>query len=452
MTEAELRLPAVAIVGRPNVGKSTLFNRIVGRRRALVDDEPGVTRDRLEATAHWAGRWFTVVDTGGFEVESDAVLAERVRTQSLKAVAGAAVAVLVVDGRAGLAPADVEVARRIAETGQPILCVVNKIDGPQQHELPYEFFRLGLGEPLAVSAEHARGIDELLDRVVELLPERAAPEKPPALRLALIGRPNVGKSSILNRLLGEERAVVDTTAGTTRDSIDTALEADGQAYVLVDTAGIRRRSRIELRLEKASVTSAMRSMERADVVLLVVDASEGLTDQDARLARLAWERGRGLVLVANKWDTLPREHRDTAKFVAEARRRYPHLADVPAVTVSALLGTGLERLLPVALQVGRAYRLRLPTPRLNEVLGQAVSAAEPPLRRGKRARYYYAAPIGTSPPAIALFVNDPEHVTSSYLRYLENRIRQEFPLAGTPLRLSVRARPRKSRGARSASA
>ncbi|MGH7820158.1 MAG: ribosome biogenesis GTPase Der, partial [Candidatus Binatia bacterium] len=391
MTAAERRLPAVAIVGRPNVGKSTLFNRIVGRRRALVDDEPGVTRDRLEAGADWAGRRFTVVDTGGFEVEREAELLARVRAQSLEAVARADAAVLLVDGRAGLGPADREVARRIAETGKPVVCAVNKIDGAKQQELVYEFYRLGLGEPIAISAEHALGIDELLDRIVEVLPDRTAPEQPPALRLALVGRPNVGKSSILNRLLGEERAVVDATAGTTRDSIDTVLEVDGEAYVLVDTAGIRRRSRIYRRLERGAVSAAMRSMERADVVLLVVDAGEGLTDQDARLARLAWERGRGLVLVVNKWDLVPRDDRDPEKFFAEARRRYPHFGDFPALAVSALRGTRLDHVLPLARRVGEAFRFRLPTPRLNEVLGEAVAATEPPLRHGKRARYYYAA-------------------------------------------------------------
>ena len=452
MTERPSSLPAVAIVGRPNVGKSTLFNRIVGRRRALVDDAPGVTRDRLEAVAHWAGRSFVAVDTGGFEVEREAELLERIRGQSLKAVAEAEVALLVVDGRAGLAPADVAVARRLAETGKPIVCVVNKIDGAREEALAYEFFRLGLGEPVVVAAESGRRIDELLDRIVELLPDRGEGEEGPALRLALLGRPNVGKSSILNRLLGEERAVVDAVAGTTRDSIDSVLEKDGQRYILVDTAGIRRRSRIDLRLEKASAAAALHSMERADLALLVIDAGEAVTDQDARLARLCWERGRGLVLVVNKWDTLPREGRDPAKFLAEVRRRYRHLAEVPAVTVSALRGTGLEAIFPAARRVGEALRLRPPTPRLNDVIGQAVAAAEPPLHRGKRARYYYATAVGISPPTIALFVNDPELVTVSYLRYLENRIREAFPLEGAPLRLQLRARPRKSRAARSASA
>ena len=450
MSEAGAALPAVAIVGRPNVGKSTLFNRIIGRRQALVDHEPGVTRDRLLAHAEWAGREFTVIDTGGFEVESEAELARRVREQSLRAVAEACVVVFVVDGRAGVSPADVEVARLLAESGKPVVCAVNKIDGPRQAELPYEFFRLGLGDPQPVSAEHGRGIDELLDTIVAHLPAVTVVEDRPVLRVALIGRPNVGKSSILNRLVGEERALVDSAAGTTRDPIDTLLSVNGEKVLLVDTAGIRRRSRIALRLEKATVASALHSLDRADVALLVVDAGEGITEQDARLARLVWERGRGLVLVANKWDTLAHGDRDPRAFLAEARRLYPHLENVPAVVVSALRGAHLDELLPAARRVGEAHRLRLPTRRLNEVLGEAVAAVEAPIYRGKRARLYYATALGHAPPMIALFVNHPDHVTTAYLRYLEHRLRASFPLEGTPLRLMLRARPRAATGSRSA--
>ena len=435
-------LPAVAIVGRPNVGKSTLFNRIVGRRRALVDDEPGVTRDRLIARAEWAERRFAVIDTGGFEAESDAERAHRVRDQSLRAVADATVVLFVVDGRAGLSPADRAVARILAASGKPVVCVVNKVDGLKQEALAYEYFELGLGEPQPVSAEHGGGILELLDRIVEHLPAGEAREAAPALRVALVGRPNVGKSSILNRLVGDERALVDPAAGTTRDSIDTLVEAGGEAILLVDTAGIRRKSRIELRLEKASVASALQSLERADVVLLVVDAAEGIADQDARIARLVWERGRGLLLVVNKWDRVPSGTRDPQAFLAEAQRIYPHLAHVPAVVVSALRGTHLDEILPAARRVGKAHRLRLPTHRLNEVLGEALAAAEPPLHRGKRARVYYATGLGSSPPAVALFVNHPDHLTTAYLRYLENRLRAAFPLEGTPIRMMLRARPR----------
>ncbi|HUE40135.1 MAG TPA: ribosome biogenesis GTPase Der [Candidatus Binatia bacterium] len=441
-------LPAVAIVGRPNVGKSTLFNRIVGRRRALVDDEPGVTRDRLIARAKWADREFTIIDTGGFEAESERDLARRVRAQSLRAVADASVVLFVVDGRAGLSPADRAVARTLADSGKPVVCVVNKVDGLKQEALAYEYFALGLGEPQPVSAEHGGGILELLDRMVELLPPTQTPAATPALRVALVGRPNVGKSSILNRLVGDERALVDSAAGTTRDSIDILIQADGDPILLVDTAGIRRKSRIERRLEKASVASALHSLERAEIVLLVVDATEGLTDQDARIARLVWERGRALVLVVNKWDRVPTALRDPEAFLREARRVYPHLVPVPAVVVSALRGMHLDEILPAARRAGEAHRLRLPTHRLNQVLGEALAAALPPLQRGKRARVYYATALGTSPPSIALFVNHPDHVTTAYLRYLENRLREAFPLEGTPLRIVLRARSRTSLGVR----
>jgi GTPase len=450
VSEAATALPAVAIVGRPNVGKSTLFNRIIGRRQALVDDEPGVTRDRLLAHAEWAGREFTVIDTGGFEVESEAELARRVRDQSLRAVAEARVVVFVVDGRSGVSPADVEVARLLAESGKPIVCAVNKIDGPKQADLAYEFFRLGLGAPQPISAEHGRGLDELLDTIVAQLPAATAAEEQPVLRVALLGRPNVGKSSILNGLVGEERVLVDRAAGTTRDPIDTLVRVNGEKLLLVDTAGIRRRSRIAFRLEKATVASALRSLDRADVALLVIDAGEGVTEQDARLARLVWDRGRGLVLVANKWDTVASSNRDPRAFLAEARRLYPHLENVPAMVVSALRGTHLDELLSAARRVGDVRRQRLPTRRLNEVLGDAVAAVAPPIHQGKRARFYYATALGHAPPTIALFVNHPDHVTTAYLRYLEHRLRASFPLEGTPLRLVLRARPRAAIGSRSA--
>jgi len=307
-----------------------------------------------------------------------------------------------------------------------------------------------LGDPQPVSAEHARHIDELLDRIAAHLQPAQAVEEKPALALALVGRPNVGKSSILNRLIGEERVLVDAAAGTTRDPIDTLLSVGGQTYRLVDTAGIRRRSRISRPLEQATVTAALRSVERADVALLVVDASEGVTDQDARIARLAWERGKGLVLVANKWDAVARDEREPKQFLAEIGLAHPYLASVPVVIVSALQGTHIGDILPMACRVGEARRVKLSTRRLNEVLGAAVGVVEAPLHRGKRARLYYATAVGTAPPTIALFVNHPEHVTPAYRRYLENRLRAAFPLQGTPLRLLFRARPRRGREARSA--
>ena len=434
-------------MGRPNVGKSTLFNRIVGRREALVDDQPGVTRDRLVAEAEWIGRRFALVDTGGLEAANEAGLAGRVREQSLRAASEADVVVLVVDGRSGRTPADDEAARVLARTGRPLFCVVNKIDGAKQEDLVHDFWELGLGEPIAISAEHSRGIDELLDRIVESLPEAGPGETPPAPRLAIVGRPNVGKSSLLNRLVGEERVLVDEVAGTTRDAVDIPLERDGERMILVDTAGIRRRSRIDDALEAASVGRSLRSIDRAEIVLLVVDASEGVTDQEARLARLVQDRGRGLLLVLNKWDLLAREDRHPAELLRRIRERYPHFEHVPAVSVSARENTQVETILPAARRVFRAFALRIPTRTVNVVLEEAVAAHEPPLVAGRRARFYYGTATGTRPPAITLFVNDPACVKESYRRYLENRIRAAVDLEGVPLRMVLRARTRPRRGA-----
>jgi GTP-binding protein len=438
-------LPRVAILGRPNVGKSTLFNRIVGGRRALVDGRPGVTRDRIEAAAEWAGRRFVLIDTGGFEASSDLGLPEKIRTQSLRAAAEADVVLFVVDGRAGLAPPDRETARLLARLGRPVFLVVNKIDSEAAEPLAAEFFALGLGDPWPVSAEHGRRVHELLDAVVARLPLRVLPgEKPADLRLAVIGRPNVGKSSLVNRLLGEERVLVDAAAGTTRDAVDAEFEAGGRRFVLVDTAGIRRRSRIDDRLERASVGRALAAVERADVALLVVDAAEGLTEQDARLARQVWERGRGLLLVANKWDLVPAERADRHAWLAAARRRFPHLEDVPAVFVSALSGSGIETLLPAVSRVEAAFRSQLGTRGLNRVLQEATSRVEPPAVRGRRGRVYYATATAACPPVVTLFVNDPQRFPAAYLRYLEHRIREAFFLEGTPLRLELRPRPRRA--------
>lgn len=436
--------PTVAIVGRPNVGKSTLFNRIVGSHRAIVDDTPGVTRDRLVAPAEWDGWRFAVVDTGGFETEGAAGLTAAVRAQSLRAVAEARVVVLVVDVRAGVAPADVELARAVARSAKPIVLAVNKVDAAGQEAAAYEFYRLGVGEPVPVSAEHARGLNDLLDRVVAAIggARGGAESSAAALRLALLGRPNVGKSSLLNRLVGDQRALVHAEPGTTRDAVDTQIEVDGRLTVLVDTAGIRRRSRVDERLERASVAAALRAVGRADVALLVVDAVEGVTDQEARLARLVWERGRGLLLVFNKWDLLPPAARRPDAVLARAREQYRHLAPVPAVFVSALRGTHVEDVLPAARRVESAFRAKIATRTLNDVLGEATAALEPPLVKGRRARFYYAASVGSAPPVVVLFVNQPSRVTTAYLRYLENRIRAAIPLEGSPLRIVLRARPR----------
>ena len=438
-----MALPTVALVGRPNVGKSTLFNRIVGTRLALVDDQPGVTRDRLEGMGEWLGRRFRIVDTGGLELARTDDLPSRVREQSLRAVDDADVVVLVVDLRAGPVPDDAEAARLLGRTGKPIVVAVNKVDGDRQEAEALEFHGLGLEKLATVSAEHGRGIGDLLDLVIERLPEGEAAPVPTAVRLALVGRPNAGKSSLTNRILGAERMVVDAAPGTTRDPVDVRVVRDGVEWILVDTAGIRRKSRIDRALEHASVARALRAAERAHVVLLVVDASEGVTDQDARLARLVWERGRALVVVMNKWDLLPRERRRPAELAGAIREAYAHLRSVPIVFVSALEGTRIDDVFAAAKRTAEAFSFALSTRGLNEVVEAATSAHEAPVVGGKRGRVYYAAPLGSRPPTIAFFVNDPEIIPESYVRFLENRIRETFPLEGTPLRIKLRARPRR---------
>ena len=444
MTEGQ-DLPVVAVLGRPNVGKSTLFNRIVGGRRAIVDGRPGVTRDRIEAVADWDGRRFLLVDTGGFEEAlGEDLLSDRVRSQSLHAASKADVIIFVVDARTEPLPVDAEVARHLARFQRPVLLAANKVDGEKQEVFALTLYELGLGEPIAVSAEHGRGVNSLLDRVVAALPPGKEVElRPENLRLALLGRPNVGKSSILNCLTGEDRMVVHELAGTTRDSVDTTIEHAGERILLVDTAGIRRRSRVEQGVERASVSRALRAAERADVALLVFDVTEGVADQDARLARLVQERGRALILVGNKWDKLAVGDRQVRDRIAQIREPYAHLAAVPAIFVSALQGTGIDRLLPEAIELARRFRTRLPTRGLNEAIAEWTTAVEPPMVRGKRARIYYVSSVAASPPTIVLFVNDRTRFTIAYLRYLENRIRQTWPLEGIPLRMKIRNRERR---------
>ncbi|MFN8625748.1 MAG: ribosome biogenesis GTPase Der [Candidatus Binatia bacterium] len=445
-----VRLPVVAIVGAPNAGKSTLFNRLVGGRRAIVDSQPGVTRDRNVATAEWAGRAIVLVDTGGLDERHTSSLAAAVHAQSLRAAQEADVAIVLLDGRAGVTPADRDVVERLRRFRTPVVYAVNKLDTPALEDAAAEFFALGVPEVLPVSAAHGRGIAELMDRVIAHLPaspeagERA--EHP--IRLAIVGRPNVGKSSLVNRILGFERAIVDSTPGTTRDAIDTPFRRGERDYVLVDTAGIRRRPRVHEQLERASVSRALSALERAEAALLVVDATEGMADQDARIAGYAWERGRALVLVINKWDAVPRPQRNRARVLEALHRAYPTLADVPVVFLSARTGDGVDGLFPVVDAVVGAHRREIQTARLNEVLAEATRAQAPPSVQGKRPKFFYATQTGTAPPAFVLFAGRPELVPASYQRFLENAFRAAFKLGGVPLRLRLRQRPKATRAER----
>ncbi len=449
--EALARLPVVAIVGRPNTGKSTLFNRLTRSRRALVAPTPGVTRDRNMGVAHHGGQRFLIVDTGGFEADEQATLARAVRTQALLAAEEADAVIAVLDGRAGLNPLDRVLMERLRLLRQPVLVAVNKVDTPAQQAVVDEFYALGVARLFALSAEHGLGVETLLDAVLESLPakaEEAEGEGGAALAVAIIGRPNVGKSSLLNRLVGFERAIVSPTPGTTRDALDTPVSRAGRPYLLVDTAGIRRRPRVHEHLERASAVRALRALERAEIAVLVVDASEGIAEQDARIAGYAWERGRALVLVLNKCDALPRQGADAARLRAHLDERFPSLTAVPKLLVSARTGRGVARIWEAIDGVAAAHRSRLPTAKLNAVIGAAARAQAPPMVAGVRPKLFYAAQTATAPPTITIFCHAPERLAASYQRFLLNQVRAAFALDGTPLRLRFEARSRRDDGPR----
>lgn len=440
--------PVVAIVGRPNVGKSALFNRLIGRRQAIVEETPGLTRDRLYAPVEWNGRAFLLVDTGGLRSDEDRgadAVGRAVREQTLRAVEEAAVLLFVVDAQSGWLPEDAEVAHLLRQTRKPVLLVANKVDGPEQEAAAHEFHALGLGAPLPVSALHGRGVGDLLDEVVALLPPvDDAGEAAAATRVAVVGRPNVGKSSLVNAVLGEERVVVAPEPGTTRDAVDTVVQIGGAPYVLVDTAGLRRPARVGAPVERYSVSRTRRALERADVAVLVVDAAEGVTDQDQRIARQIAASERGLVVALNKWDLVA----DDRERAAEVRRAAAHalrfVAYAPQVPVSATARTGLDALLEALGRVAEAYTTRVPTGPLNRVIEAAEAAAPPPAdHRGRRAKILYATQPHARPPTIVLFVNDPARLPESYLRYLERALRDSFPFPGAPIRFELRARTRK---------
>jgi len=442
---AGARLPVVAIVGRPNVGKSSLFNRVVRARRAIVDDAPGVTRDRVVAPAAHAGRTFLCVDTGGFAAEPPRdrdTLAARVRAQTLAAVAEADCVVCVFDGAEGMTPADREVVQLLRRSGKPVVWAVNKTDTPARDALLHDFHAAGVDELRPVSAAHGRHVPALLDAVVAVLPAAttAGGDGAAGTPLALVGRPNVGKSSLLNRLLGTERVIVTPEPGTTRDAIDTPITVTGRPYVLIDTAGLRRRTLMREPLERHGAVRALGMLARADLVLLVLDAAEGMTDQDAKLVGRAWEAGRGVILVANKWDTVPPAARTPAAFRERIRAVHPAFAELPLLPVSALTGEGVGRIFPLVARVARAYDTELPTPALNRALRTAVAAHAPPSPRGRAIRLLYATQTGRRPPTVTVFASIPEAIPPAYARYLSGHLSERFALLGVPLRLHFRAR------------
>ncbi|PLX76399.1 MAG: ribosome biogenesis GTPase Der [Desulfuromonas sp.] len=427
----------VAIVGRPNVGKSTLFNRILGRRMAIVEDVPGVTRDRNYAEISRFDKPFLLIDTGGFEPASDDRLMAQMREQSQLAIEEADIILMLMDGRDGLNPADHEVTQMLRQVDKPVLFVVNKVDGPAQEIGLGEFYALGIDELWPVSAEHGLGMRDLLDRIQELLPELRSPSTAdqPETRLSIIGRPNVGKSSIVNRLLGYERVVANPTAGTTRDSVDTPFVYNRNRYVLIDTAGIRRKGRVSQKLEKYSVIQALKALDRSHIALMVIDAEEGVADQDLTIAGYAHDRGRAVIIVVNKWDKVAKDQSTMGRFVEEVRRKFRFLPDSPIHFVSALTGQRISKIMADVEKVSEEFNRQVPTAALNKVLQEAEQAHQPPFFRGKRLKFFYMTQTAVRPPTFVVFVNKAEGVHFSYQRYLVNCLRQAFGFTACPIRL-----------------
>jgi GTPase len=430
--------PIVALIGRPNVGKSALFNRIVGANTAIVTDEPGTTRDRHFAHAEWAGKNFWLVDTGGLVEDSDVPMDVAIRLQVQQAVEESDLFLFVVDAKTGLTPSDYKIAEMLRESRRPWLIVANKVDDPSSTDF-YEFYNLGAGDPMPVSAANGKGSGDLLDAVVALIPEKLA-EEPPGLRIAVIGRPNVGKSSLVNRLLGEDRLVVAEEAGTTRDAIDAPLVYHGQPMIFVDTAGLRRQSKIDDGIEFYSSLRTRRAIERADICVLVLDATEGLHAQDLKIAALAWEAGRGLIIVVNKWDLKEKDDKTAPHFQKEAAEKAPFLGFVPFLFTSAVTGQRVTRILDDVLAVDEERRKRIPTSEVNETLKALLARRQPPQAAGRDVRLNYATQVEVAPPTIAVFGNHPELVQEHYVRYLHNGFRAAWGFTGSPLRVVMRGK------------
>ena len=434
--------PIVAIVGRPNVGKSTLFNQIGKKRVSIVDDMPGVTRDRIYLDAEWLNHEFTMVDTGGIEFDESNTILKSMRQQAQIAMEEADVIVFVVDGRSGLTTSDEEVGRLLRSTKKPVILAVNKTDSPQQEANIYEFYSLGLGDPMGISASNALGLGDLLDEVVKAFPKEAEPDKEAdEISIAVIGRPNVGKSSIVNALIGEERVIVSNIAGTTRDAIDTHFTVGDMKFILIDTAGMRRKGKIDEPVERYSVMRSLRAVDRSDVVLMVISAENGITEQDKKIAGYAHESGKGVVIVVNKWDIFPdKNDKSTLRFTDDLREELGFLQYAPVVYTSALTHQRIPRITELVKYVADQQSMRIQTSVLNELVRDAVSINPPPSHRGKQLKIYFMTQADIQPPKFIIFVNDPELMHFSYLRFLENKLRENFGFEGAPLKLVVRGR------------
>lgn len=434
--------PIVAIVGRPNVGKSTLFNRIAGERISIVEDTPGVTRDRIYAEAEWLQYKFTLIDTGGIEPESDDMMLKFMHNQAELAIEAADVIIFVGDVKTGVTDADSQVANLLRRANKPVILAVNKVDNPAKQSMDvYEFYSLGLGDPIGISAGQMLGIGDMLDEVVKLFPEdNDSDEDDDTIRVAIVGKPNVGKSSLVNRILGEQRVIVSDVAGTTRDAIDSPYTYEGQKYVFVDTAGMRRQAKIKENIEKYSVIRALSAVERADVIIVMINAQEGITDQDTKIAGIAHEAGKGVILAVNKWDAVEKDNHTMSKFVKDIDSELKYMPYAPKIFISALTGQRVSSLFSLINTVHQNNCMRVSTGVLNDVLVEAVAMNQPPAEKGRQLKLYYMTQVSVKPPTFVLFVNDAELLHFSYKRYIENQLREAFGFSGTPIHFIARNR------------
>lgn len=436
--------PTVAIIGRPNVGKSTFFNYIVGSRISIVEDTPGVTRDRIYAETNWRGRTFTVVDTAGIEPKSEDIIISQMREQAQIAIEIADVIVFLTDIKQGVTATDEEIAVMLRKSKKPVILVCNKADNMSRDKNDiYEFYNLGMGDVYPVSAANALGIGDVLDAIYEKLPEKSNDEDDERIKVAVIGKPNVGKSSLINKILGENRTIVSSIAGTTRDAIDTEYENNHGKYVLIDTAGIRRKSKVTESIEKFSIMRTLLAIERADVCLMMIDATEGVTDQDAKIAGEAHEAGKGIIIVVNKWDEYEKETGTLEKYKKDIYARLSYLSYAPIIFISAKTGQRVEKLFDLINHVNEQNSMRVTTSALNQVINEAIALVQPPTDKGKRLKILYGTQVSTKPPTFVIFVNNKELFHFSYERYIINQIRREFGLDGTPVRIIAREKHEK---------
>lgn len=437
-----MKKPTFAIVGRPNVGKSTLFNKLIGERISIVEDTPGVTRDRIYAEGEWLNKKFILIDTGGIEPQNDDIILEQMRRQAEIAIDMSDAIVFMVDVKSGLTSSDKDIASMLAKSGKPIVLVCNKVDniGDVPMEF-YEFYNLGLDDPMAISSTHGLGTGDLLDKLFSYVDfEEDEPEDDDAIKVAVIGKPNVGKSSLINKILGENRVIVSNIAGTTRDAIDTPYERDGQKYVFIDTAGMRKRGKIDEAIERYSVVRSLAAIDRCDVVLILVDARDGVTEQDTKIAGYAHNQGKASIIVVNKWDLVEKQTNTMENYRKEVQNGLAYMMYAPVAFVSALTGSRLPKIFELIKYVYEQHAMRISTGVLNDILNEAITKVQPPSDKGRRLKIMYITQASTKPPTFVLFVNDKELAHFSYIRYIENQIRETFGLEGTPIRFIIRER------------